>query len=666
MKLEGTKLRYFKKERDDKELGAASVVTMEFVRPFNTTPDCSIFEVQDQDRVFIFQCPGHKEMLRWIEAIERVKQAVEERQAEELKLKKASETPIRLRWFDEQGEEYFIKQIEDDMLDMYPPSNTRPDMTIKEHLDCAQEVVLYLQEFIPEIQRSEEQPHTRYDILAVMLTLVNRTLAARLNQVILPIPTAEGGEERHPLFENASLGDLHNLIDWITRYQVSLRGIKCPVSNTDAVTTTAVSKLSGSFKTPKTCGLFDLLPRICTLYVHGGSTGSKGGANAHLYDHCIKVFTSLISNPGEMLQRRKDGSFFTHTPIDMWEAINQHISLATSTSSPILHVMVAEKVVTALNDVFSYIINYVQTLDTSNKPELREIELEYVSALANDTALHIEEVIELIDTFTISEIREKIDDIFDPLTTNLVNCGQACLKRLAGLVMSDVSETLCEVFTPEWIEGNQVPVAMATISDYMNDFQEFLVDFWSDKFVYTILEDVILCYTRCILFPDFVGPNAKKGGGGSGGAAGGADGEGGGASMGASMNMSTMAGSSQSTADLLAAMHGGEDVEASAPKRGFFSDFIQKSKKIVSSSAAMMSGPARCTVDAETLGRLAQDVNTLNAFFSKKAGQEVATEFLALINEVSLMMFLDSQAVAQHVVSRAEEFPSAAQVNTMG
>ena len=68
----------------------------------------------------------------------------------------------------------------------------------------------------------------------------------------------------------------------------------------------------------------------------------------------------------------------------------------------------------------------------------REIELEYISALANDTALHIEEVIELIDTFTIAEIRERIDDIFDPLTTLLVQCGQTCLKRLAGLVMSDV------------------------------------------------------------------------------------------------------------------------------------------------------------------------------------------------------------------------------------
>jgi Glu-tRNA(Gln) amidotransferase subunit E-like FAD-binding protein len=79
----------------------------------------------------------------------------------------------------------------------------------------------------------------------------------------------------------------------------------------------------------------------------------------------------------------------------------------------------------------------------SSRQPCREIELEYISALANDTALHIEEVIELIDTFTISEIRERIDDIFDPLTTQLVQCGQTCLKRLASLVMSDVQGKCC-------------------------------------------------------------------------------------------------------------------------------------------------------------------------------------------------------------------------------
>lgn len=198
----------------------------------------------------------------------------------------------------------------------------------------------------------------------------------------------------------------------------------------------------------------------------------------------MKVWQSVVNNPEEMLQRHQKGHFYTHAPIDMWEAINQHISLATSTRSKVLHVMVAEKIVTTLHDVFSKIIEYIQTLDTSNNPELREIELEYICAFANDTALHIEDMMELIETFTIgmdvcivdviiiipiiiiiiiittitililnsisashlllssviiiAEIRDKIDEIFDPLTSLLVSLGQTCLKRLASLVLNDV------------------------------------------------------------------------------------------------------------------------------------------------------------------------------------------------------------------------------------
>jgi hypothetical protein len=85
-----------------------------------------------------------------------------------------------------------------------------------------------------------------------------------------------------------------------------------------------------------------------------------------------------VNNPEEMIQKHSNGSFYTHAPIDMWEAINQHVSLATSTKSPVLHVMIAEKVVVSLQDLFNTIINYVQTLDTSNKPELRYAPLCFV------------------------------------------------------------------------------------------------------------------------------------------------------------------------------------------------------------------------------------------------------------------------------------------------
>ena len=42
---------------------------------------------------------------------------------------------------------------------------------------------------------------------------------------------------------------------------------------------------------PKSCNLFDYLGGICGIYVYGGTLTAKGGAAAHLYEHCRKVCT---------------------------------------------------------------------------------------------------------------------------------------------------------------------------------------------------------------------------------------------------------------------------------------------------------------------------------------------------------------------------------------
>lgn len=158
----------------------------------------------------------------------------------------------------------------------------------------------------------------------------------------------------------------------------------------------------------------------------------------------------------------------------------------------------------ALRSIIQLIEDYVESLSMAVSPELKEIELELLSALTNDNALHIEEIMVLLDSFEMEEIRAKIDEIFDEVTVNLVGCGQKCLARLTQVVMADIEEPLEQVFTIDWLEGNQVDVAVATVGDYMRDFDEFLMNFWSAKFVANILEAIILRYARAVVF--------KKGG----------------------------------------------------------------------------------------------------------------------------------------------------------
>jgi hypothetical protein len=623
VRLEGTSLKYYKKEGEPQEQGSINIFFAAFIRSFNDEENCKIFEIADQDdRVYAFQARSHSEMMRWIQTLNTVRTAALDRSEEEKAAKLEAETPERVRFFDNEGEEAFKELFREQLMEMYPDPETLI-MTIKMHIQYATEIVQYLKDLIPELQAVGTRP-ARYDILAVAMTETNFVLYERFRFFLEPTfddgTNDEGNNYLHDILEGATLGDLHALINWISKYQSTLRTIRCPVGAPDTVAVTSQARLSTTHLNPKQCDMFNFIQRICKLYVHGGSSGAKGGAAEHLTDHCQKVWNAVESNPEEMLQRHNNGTFFTEAPIQMWLTINQHISLATSTNSPILHVMIAEKVVTSLIGVFEHIIHYIQTLDTSQRPELREIELEYMSALANDTALHIEDVIELIENFTIPEIREKIDEIFDPLTTTLFQCGQACLKRLAGLVMADVQGLLDQVFEEEWMEGNQMRVATATISDYMRDFQEFLVPFWADKFVMTILEEVIVSYTRTLLFRK----DKKKS---------------------VTTTVTTTA---------------NEHAPGSPSVGGMFSSFFQKTKQTITQTITTQV-PTHVPVDEESLGRLAQDVNILNAFFSLKAGQEIATEFLALINEVSLLLFIDVPGIIQHIAVRVSEYPSAAQ-----
>jgi hypothetical protein len=300
---------------------------------------------------------------------------------------------MKIRWFDELGKEKFVFNVGIDLDEHYPDpqmvlEETQEQMTIKDHLDCAAEIVNYVQSFVPEVQ-CETRP-ARYDILAVMMTTVNTFLFERMSYFLTASSVVGSDNElsseeddgkdqnRSDLIENATLGDLLAVINFISKYQNIIKDIRCPVFNSKdpSASSSAVSSqaiLSSIYLSPKSSRLFELLPDVCKLYVYGGSKGSKGGAAAHLYDHCIRVWENVINNPEEMLQQNNNGSFYTHSPVDTWEAINQHISLATSTNSPILHVMTADKVAFTLNSVFDIVVNYVHTLDTATKTAIKRL-----------------------------------------------------------------------------------------------------------------------------------------------------------------------------------------------------------------------------------------------------------------------------------------------------
>ncbi len=230
MKLEGSILKYYKSDSGSEiELGVANMLTAEFVRPYDATPSCNTFEIKDEDRVFIFQTRNNSEMQRWVLHLQQARTVSQMKMSQEKQEKIKEATPIRIRWFDEEGEEKFTSNIRDDLEEMYPLTTSEAYgefSTLKQHLACANDLVEYLKEFLPEVRKTDDRP-ARYDILAVMLTLVNAALEDRLGPILCTAALDSTADDdisvRHDLLEWATLGDLHYLIDWLTRYQSTLK-----------------------------------------------------------------------------------------------------------------------------------------------------------------------------------------------------------------------------------------------------------------------------------------------------------------------------------------------------------------------------------------------------------------------------------------------------------
>lgn len=633
-RIDTTTLKYYKSKNDklSDSLGSIDLLTCMYIRPYDQSIACKTFEIKDcESRVYVMQACDHHEMSLWLTALDMVRiRAKEEVHQEEL-LKVKLLTPLRIRIFDDEGVKAYVTHINKEIDEIYTARMDELDaLSLSEHLSLSYKLQNYLIDSIEELNLLDTKHKSKFAIQQKLMEEVNVAYSYKLAIAV---------QQDSMQMKEASPAEVHKVIIFLTTYHKRLQNIFLPQQYVSSCT--------------HHCGLLDSLPSICERYLTGSHDG-KGGVLSHLVDHCVKVWENLVKNPSDSLQRHQDGSFYTFVPTDLWEALNQHLTLATDTQSPVLHVMVANKIVHALNSLVHIIQDYVHSEQYNKSDGIKDIQLEFLSALANDNAAHIEEIVELVEKFDMDEVRGKIDDMYDSVTMNLISCGQTCLKKLAAILMQDVQEVLDKVMTLEWLEeGGQAQVASATISDYLNDLDEYLMPFWSKKFNYFLLESVIITYTKCLLRER---PNERS------------------AVNDIEPPSVPVIDDSQctdTTANLTTKMS------------SFFTGFTAKVRNIalkqqeiimhMTTEAMHMTTEAMgntvsssdddsyIAIDAETLGRIAQDVNALNAFFTKHAGPKETELFLSLIGEIQQMLILPIDRLIKHSLMRINELPSSAE-----
>ena len=236
----------------------------------------------------------------------------------------------------------------------------------------------------------------------------------------------------------------------------------------------------------------------------------RGQSTARYKRYSSGLGRALLTCVGNSAQgsRRNDGytparwQFLYRDAYSSVEGSTYAFRMANEADCDLLHVMVAEKIAFALSNIIGRIKNYVNHMDEVVAADhgLKEIELEYICALANDNAVTLEEILALVDNFHIDEVRERVNDGFDKVTEKLIECGDACLRRLVKMVLDDVQNQFDEVYTVPWLEGGmQIKVAIATISDYLGDFQTYLMPFWYNKFTIMLLEETTIRFAHAVL-----------------------------------------------------------------------------------------------------------------------------------------------------------------------
>lgn len=622
LRIEGKFLRYYKHKDDKEEMGSINIEAIDAIRPYSLKPDCKTFELvtkvfsykKVEESTFLMETNSSNDMKLWIKAIETVRNGIIQKSLEKEEAKKNATKSFRIKLFDTDGEKAFVKIILVELEAIFP-SDVRviDSMSLREQMEHADQVRLYLEAFIEEA-RADSPGKPRYDVMSCIMEEVNVLLSFRMISSM---------QRDSPQLSEASLVDIHALIVWLTKYKNQLHQIFIPASLHRPGTTH--------------CGLFDSLPILCERYVSGNPDG-QGGAASHLVDHCLKVWELLLKNPGEMLQRHNDGSFYTFVPLDTWEALHSHLHLAAETKSPILHVIISNKIAVALIHVITIIKEFVESSQIDDDPQFGEMKIEFLCALANDNAQHIEEVISVVENFDMDEIRDRVNDIFDNVTACIVACGQACLKKLAGIIMNDVKPEVDKVFTNVWVdsdgEDDPIGIVIATAKDYMEELCENLMPFWTKKFVYVLLESLIIDYTRAIVF--------RK-----------------------EMHMDVQL---QAPVKKNVSSPGGTQGSSKKKSGGFFGFGRKKSIAETDDSEKSMSGAMGgaplcyvCKTEPEVLGKVAQDVNALNKFFRMHSEEEDTQLFLSLIGEVQELLVLPIEKVTKHTMARITEYPSSAQ-----
>ncbi|KAL1743219.1 exocyst complex component Sec6-domain-containing protein [Schizophyllum fasciatum] len=222
--------------------------------------------------------------------------------------------------------------------------------------------------------------------------------------------------------------------------------------------------------------------------------------SANLMKTEVGEFTTRAEPP----EIDSDGLYGMQGAVILFQMVNQQIDLATeSGQGAILARVVAEtnRVMRGIQET------WVRTVEAEFKKQSEKPEevasglMEYCIALANDqikSADYTEALLARVEPLVSEKYRVPISEHLNSAFDGYLDVARKCTQTLIDMMFNDLRPATKTLFQQAWYEGDVMAQIVATLRDYMEDFQSYLNPSLLDLLIDDLIESFLVTYLTAL------------------------------------------------------------------------------------------------------------------------------------------------------------------------
>lgn len=199
-----------------------------------------------------------------------------------------------------------------------------------------------------------------------------------------------------------------------------------------------------------------------------------------------------------------DGMYGMQGAVILFQMVNQQIDLATESGQG----AILARVVTETNRVMRGVQEtWVRSVEAEFKKQTEKPEevasglMEYCIALANDqikSADYTEALLARVEPLVSDKYRVPISEHLNSAFDGYLDVARKCTQTLIDMMFNDLRPATKTLFQPVWYEGDVMAQVVATLRDYMEDYQSYLNPSLLDLLVDDLIESFLVTYLTAI------------------------------------------------------------------------------------------------------------------------------------------------------------------------